>query len=111
MSTGKYQLSPVDNDLDLDLIDATLPWLSRFACKMCKRTFPTKAKVIEHKKLQHKRFLCEYCGKLCSSNNDLKKHTVTHTIIKTHPWQCQNCGKRFEFVQDFESHLKTFQYF
>ena len=106
MATANFELPTVstENDLDLDVIDATLPWLSGFPCDECKMTFATEDEVNKHKKLLHKRFLCEYCGKLCASNHGLKRH-----IDRMHPWQCLYCEKRFDFFQDLDHHLRTFQ--
>ena len=109
---AKYELSPVkiQNDLDLDIIDATLPWLSGFVCDICNKTFPTEARVNQHKQLWHTRFLCERCGKLYSSSGGLKRHLFTHTRLEsTHPWTCEFCFKRFKLQKALESHLQNFQ--
>lgn len=98
MSMAKYDLSSVESDVDLDGLDATLPWLSGFSNEA----------TTNEPKLLHKRFLCEDCGKLYSSSAGLKRHTYTHFTSEKYHWQCQFCSKYFKMYKHLETHWKNY---
>ena len=100
MSMAKYDLSLVGSDVDLDGLDATLPWLSGF----------TNEATTNETKVLHKtkRFLCEDCGKLYYSSACFKRHTYAHLTSEKNHWQCHFCSKYFKLYKHLETHWKNY---
>ena len=97
---AKYDLSSVESDVDLDGLDATLPWLSGF----------TNEATTNETKVLHKtkRFLCEDCGKLYYSSACFKRHTYAHLTSEKNHWQCHFCSKYFKLYKHLETHWKNY---
>ena len=67
----KLPTTAIQNDIDLDTIDATLPWLNQSG--VISTTWVENERHELTQKVQ-RRYVCEKCGRMCLSLSGLKRH-------------------------------------
>ena len=68
----KLPATAIQNDVDLDIIDATLPWLNQSGVISTTTWVENESNELTQK--VQKRYVCEKCGRICLSLSGLKRH-------------------------------------
>jgi len=83
-------------------------------CKLCRRSFLTNVKLIEHMSEKHENKevvmqekKCEQCGMTFKRANSLYVHRRTAHKIKEPKYHCTHCGKAFHFKDPYNMHVAT----
>ena len=78
-----------------------------FPCKMCERTYTTRAALQLHNCPARKpmTFICAICNKGFQYKSQLTSHMRTHSGER--PFGCDQCGKKFAATLNLVQHLRT----
>ena len=74
-------------------------------CKVCKKAFGVKNRLIEHERIHtgERHFKCKKCLKSFAFKVNLIRHSKIHTVVK--PFQCHVCSKHFTRGSTLRKHL------
>lgn len=63
----------------MGFIELVIPWLRRFSCDKCERSYCRKEHLRRHQRLECGRepsFKCQVCGKRCTHRSNLNRHIM-----------------------------------
>lgn len=63
----------------MGFIELVIPWLRRFSCDKCERSYCRKEHLRRHQRLECGRepsFKCQVCGKCCTHRSNLNRHIM-----------------------------------